>query len=127
MRVRKIDHVNIRTDLIEESAAFYARLLHLSRTTLDGMDPDKVAWLCDASGHPIVHLNAPPPGEAVMPGDDTRRLHHVAFDCADHDAIVAELEAMGCSYETNTVPQINLRQIFVIDPNGLRLELNFMG
>lgn len=127
--VRRIDHINIRTEHMEQSAAFYERLLGLRPTIPPGMPPGVVAiWLRDDSDYPLIHLNAPPNDEPNRSStSDTGRLHHVAFDCEGHDIITATLEAMGAAYECNLVDSIGLRQIFVLDPNGLRLELNFLG
>ena len=125
-RVRRIDHINIRSDRMEESAAFYERLLELRRSAPPGMSGLEAIWMCDASNHPIVHLNAPPDDEPPRRrSDDTGSLDHVAFDCQGHDRIVATLEEMGAAYDCNFVAAIGLRQIFVKDPNGVRLELNF--
>ncbi|NWK98338.1 glyoxalase/bleomycin resistance/extradiol dioxygenase family protein [Sphingobium lactosutens] len=125
--VRKIDHVNIRTDQMEESAAFYQRLLGLHRTVPPGLTGIEVVWLCDSGGFPVIHLTEPLPGEKRFPPGDTGRLHHVAFDCHGHDAIKQTLADMGVPYEINVVASIGLRQIFAIDPNGVRVELNFTG
>lgn len=127
-RVRRIDHVNIRTTRMSESAVFYERLLGLIRSSPPGIAGVEAIWMLDDAGYPIVHLNAPPEDEPRRVEDaDTGRLHHVAFDCMGHDIIIARLEAMGAAFECNLVESIGLRQIFVLDPNGLRLELNFTG
>ncbi|WP_327753816.1 VOC family protein (plasmid) [Sphingobium sp. SJ10-10] len=126
--VRRIDHVNIRTTRMEESALFYQQLLGLTRSSPPGITGVKAIWMLDGEGYPIVHLNAPPADEPLRAENaDTGRLHHVAFDCIGHDIIKARLDAMGADYECNLVESIDLRQIFVFDPNGLRLELNFTG
>ncbi|AMK19889.1 MULTISPECIES: VOC family protein [Sphingobium] len=126
--VRKIDHVNIRTDQVDESADFYQRLLGLVRTVPPGMPPGmQVVWLCDSAGLPVIHLVEPMPGDQQFPAGDTGRLHHVAFDCHGHDAITRTLADMGLPHEVNVVESIGLRQIFAIDPNGVRVELNFTG
>jgi hypothetical protein len=31
------------------------------------------------------------------------------------------------AFRPNDVPQVNLRQLFVSDPNGILFELNFFG
>lgn len=126
--VRRIDHINIRTRLMDESAAFYERLLGLKATVPPGMGDIQAIWLRDDRDYPIVHLNAPPVNEPDRSDErDTGRLHHIAFDCQGHDAIVATLDDMGAPYECNLVASIGLRQIFVLDPNAVRLELNFTG
>lgn len=127
MRVNRIDHINLRTPLLEETAVFYERLLGLKRGRPANLDPARNAWLYDEEGHPIVHVNLPEPGEEVLRGDDSGRLHHVALDCAGHDETVARLAEMGVSHQSNFIEEIGLRQLFVLDPNGVRLELNFHG
>ncbi|WP_313806896.1 VOC family protein [Sphingobium sp.] len=127
-QVRRIDHVNIRTARMEDSAIFYERLLGLTQSKPPGLSGVEAIWMLDGAGYPIIHLNAPPADEPRRADDaDTGRLHHVAFDCMGHDIIMARLDAMGLSYECNLVEAVGLRQIFVFDPNGLRLELNFTG
>jgi len=37
----------------------------------------------------------------------------------------SKLESRGLVYTSSDVPSINLRQLFVNDPNGVTLELNF--
>ena len=38
-----------------------------------------------------------------------------------------EATEMGVSHQSNFIEEIGLRQLFVLDPNGVRLELNFHG
>jgi catechol 2,3-dioxygenase-like lactoylglutathione lyase family enzyme len=123
--VRRLDHVNIRTEDMAESVRFYERLLGLSPSIPPGIGDIKVTWMCDRGDMPVIHLTEPFSGETRFDGDDTGRLHHVAFDCDGHDAIVARLADMALPYEVNVVASIGLRQIFAMDPNGVRLELNF--
>ena len=37
----------------------------------------------------------------------------------------ARLDTLGTAYRTREVAAIGLKQLFVDDPNGVRLELNF--
>lgn len=125
MRVNRIDHINLRTPLLAETSAFYERLLGLKPGRPASLDPARNAWLYDEDGHPIVHINLPEPGEAVLDGGDSGRLHHVALDCSGYDETVERLAEMGVGYQSNFIEEIGLRQLFVLDPNGVRLELNF--
>lgn len=130
MTVKALDHVNIVTDDIAASAAFYTALLGL---TPDPRIPtamkDSAAWLCDESGRPIVHLNhrtLPRSFDRDFPlGAETGAIHHVALACDDYDETVSRIEGMGLAYDTAEVPMANLRQIFVCDPHNVLLELNF--
>lgn len=119
-----IDHVNIRTDRLEEACAFYERLLLLTRDAPPGLDPARYAWLRNGAGHAVIHIASP----SERDGDDgegTGALHHVAFSCSDYDTWRSRIDAMGLSCEVNDFPAASLRQLFVIDPDGIRLEFNF--
>jgi len=125
MRVNRIDHINIRTPLLEETLSFYERLLDLKRGRAAGMDQARNAWLYDQDEQPIVHVNMPDEGE-LLPGDaDTGRVHHVALDCVGHDEFMGRVRQMDVPHSLNLIDEIGLRQVFIMDPNGVRLELNF--
>ena len=51
-------------------------------------------------------------------------VDHLAFVAGDHDAIVARLDAAGVHAVSNEMPAAGLRQLFLDDPNGVRIELN---
>ncbi|MES2494016.1 MAG: VOC family protein [Pseudomonadota bacterium] len=125
-----LDHVNVVTHDLDGTAAFYASVLELDRR--DGpspLRPDKVQWLHDASGRAVIHLVLPEVVADIvrpaLPGDRTGAIHHVAFDCTGYPAMIARLEALGLGWETNDLPSIGLRQLFVGAPDGVLLELNF--
>lgn len=133
MSVNALDHVNIRTSLMDESIAFYRNMLGMTVTPGPGMsDTSENAWIVADDGRPVVHLNRVLEGSDFL-GDDrdwsalrgSARVHHVAFDCADYDGFRARLAAAGLALRFNDVTSINLRQIFVHDPNDILIELNF--
>lgn len=132
MQVKAIDHVNVITDRMEETVAFYAEVLGLERR--DGpppLPPHLVQWMHDEAGRAVVHINRTDCprafDRAVYPGEPTGAIHHVALACAGHAELVARLEARGLEYHVNLIESIGLRQIFVTDPNAVVLELNFFG
>jgi catechol 2,3-dioxygenase-like lactoylglutathione lyase family enzyme len=55
----------------------------------------------------------------------TGPLDHIAFNAAGYDEMVERLGDRGLSYSSNLLDEIGLRQIFIEDPNGVTLELNF--
>lgn len=132
MIVERLDHVNIITDRLAETARFYAELLDLEER--DGpppLPPHQVRWMHDHAGNAILHLNAldcprayP---RAVAPGAETGAIHHVALRCGDFDTVRARLDARGADYQVNDLSSIGLRQIFTADPNNVLLELNFFA
>ncbi|MFL0671249.1 MAG: VOC family protein [Erythrobacter sp.] len=132
MIVERLDHVNIITDRLAETARFYAELLDLEER--DGpppLRPDQVRWMHDAGGQAILHLNSTDCprafDRAVMPGAETGAIHHVALRCGDFDVVKARLDARGADYRVNDLSSIGLKQIFTADPNNVLLELNFFG
>ena len=51
-------------------------------------------------------------------------VDHVAFAADDYEEIAARLREAGAEPVENSIPEANLRQLFVEDPNGLRIEIN---
>ena len=132
MQVKALDHVNIITDRLDDTADFYVRLLDLERR--DGPPPllaHQVQWMHDASGRAILHLNSVDCPRAfdrpVEPGALTGAIHHVALNCSGFDEVTRRLDAAGAEFRVNLIESIGLRQIFTPDPNNVLLELNFWG
>ena len=125
MTIKSLDHYNIETARLEETVEFYTEVLGLSR----GYRPSAIAvpgaWMY-AGGHPCIHINEVS-DELAGP---TGPINHVAFEAAnepgDYDAMKALLAEQGLPFEeSDSRPMIPLRQIFVHDPNSIRLELNY--
>ena len=132
MTATTLDHVNIATHDLPASAAFYSAVLDLRCDSgPPGMSADNVQWLYDANDRPIVHLNSPEVMAGTIrqaePGQHTGAIHHVAFNCVGHAGALARLDAMRIDYEQREVASIGLRQVFLTDPCGVLLEMNFYG
>lgn len=132
MQVNWLDHVNIITDRLDETAEFYREFLNLERR--DGpppLTPQDAQWMHDAGGKPIVHINSVDCprayDRAVQPGELTGAVHHVALNCTGYAEMISRIEARALPHQTNLVAAIGLRQIFLSDPNNVLLELNFFG
>ncbi len=120
MAIRGIDHVNIGAHRLEETRAFYRDALGLT----EGWRPDFPfggAWLYAGDGA-VVHL---------VDLDAARRpsieaaLDHFAFRIDDWAAAIARLDAAGVKYRATVVPDTPIRQVFLRDPNGVNIELNY--
>ncbi len=132
MRVNRLDHVNIITDRLDETAEFYTALLGLERRNAPPpLTPDNAQWMFDDNGLAIVHINSvecPRTYErSVKPGAATGAIHHVALTCTGHAELMQRIDTMGLACQTNRVDAIGLTQVFTTDPNNVLLELNFFG
>ena len=130
MPVHALDHVNIVTDQLEQTADFFAEVLGLTKRAR----PDfgmKGYWLSDLSGQAIIHLMEYVPGSATVaghvPGDKTAAVHHVALRCTGFAEMLDRLARLGVEHRVNDRTYGDQRQIFISDPNNVSLELNFAG
>ena len=120
MPLTKLDHVNINCADLMRSRAFYADVLGMT----DGDRPPfpgPGAWLY-IGDRAVVHLNGDRGDVGVA---STGNFDHVAFDADDIAAMRVHLNAHGIGYEEKVVPGRPLKQIFVRDPDGVMVELNF--
>jgi len=132
VNVEALDHVNIITDRLDETAEFYGRLLGLERRDAPPpLTPTTAQWMFDAANRAIIHINSldcfRTYDREVTPGELTGALHHVALRCVGYEEVKGRLDAMGADYQENLVSAISLRQIFTPDPNNVLLELNFFA
>lgn len=131
MRVDALDHVNVITADLQGTVRFYAELLELEPR--DGPPPlthENARWMYDQSGRAIVHINTldcPRAYERGVTPGPTGALHHVALRCSGYEELRARLARRGLEHHINLISAIGLRQIFVLDPNQVLLELNFFG
>jgi catechol 2,3-dioxygenase-like lactoylglutathione lyase family enzyme len=122
MQVKRIDHAAIKTTKVAETQRFFETVLGLTVGPRPAFDFDG-AWLY-ADGEDVVHLVAV---EAERVPSTQSALDHVALRVADHDGALRRLVELGIPYETRSTPGDELRQIFIRDPNGVRIELNTPG
>jgi catechol 2,3-dioxygenase-like lactoylglutathione lyase family enzyme len=131
MHVDALDHVNIITSDVEGSARFYTDLFGLEPR--DGPPPlthENARWMYDDAGRAILHLNSlecPRHYDRDIRPGPTGALHHVALKCSGYEELRARLTRRGLEHRINEVTAIGLKQIFVLDPNQVLLELNFFG
>jgi catechol 2,3-dioxygenase-like lactoylglutathione lyase family enzyme len=61
----------------------------------------------------------------TRPAASTGAFDHVAFNAQNFDAVLARLARHGVSPARNLVSKSGMRQLFVFDPNGVKIEINF--
>ena len=57
--------------------------------------------------------------------ESTGAVDHIAFTASGFDEVRARLQARGLEISENLLDEIGLRQLFIYDPNGVPIELNF--
>ena len=127
MALEALDHYTIHCADMVATRDFYRDVIGLK----DGFRPNfpfPGYWLY-CGDVPVVHLlddkGALPENRGVISGANTGRIDHVAFRGRDAAAAVERLKAQGLAFRENQVPDLGLHQVFVRDPNGIMVEMNF--
>jgi len=126
----QLDHVNIRTRRMAETIAFYRDVLGMVVKPPPMTDDIlKGAFVYDPAGHAIFHLVATDKfveGPEPVSGAAQRGLvDHVALQCSDLEPFMANIRERNIEHKEVDVPQLKLHLVFLRDPNGVMIELNF--
>jgi catechol 2,3-dioxygenase-like lactoylglutathione lyase family enzyme len=119
MAITEMNHFTVLTDDLDRTRAFYEGLLGLR----EGPRPPlgfPGAWLY-AGERPVLHVIA---GRA-LPAERRGVLDHMAFSATNLAEVVARLESARVAYDLKRQAESNVWQLFVNDPNGARVELDF--
>ncbi len=136
----RLAHYAIRATDLAASIRFYEEILGLR----DGPRPRfgfPGAWLYAPEDHDpdsqgVVHLIAAPDATADAgaldaylgergPADGSGAIDHIAFAAEDWPAQRRRYEAAGIAFSERSVPGLGLRQVFITDPSGITVELNY--
>jgi catechol 2,3-dioxygenase-like lactoylglutathione lyase family enzyme len=146
MDIKRVDHYSIRTRDLERSQRFYTDVIGLKAGPRPPFDFPGY-WLYSgepppdlhnpAKNYGLVHLmgwNTDNPGamdayvgsrpDAVLEGG-TGSLDHVAFAATGREAMLERCRKHGIEFIERQVPLLGLIQVFIKDPDGVTLELNF--
>ena len=134
-----LNHFSIRTTDLDASRRFYADVLGLSV----GPRPDfpfPGLWMYGGDhgevANAVVHIIGIDPDDAqglegYLGGRDDASLQgsgavdHIAFFATGLAQMQRHLRAQEIDFRERTVPSIGLHQLFVTDPSGVVIELNY--
>jgi catechol 2,3-dioxygenase-like lactoylglutathione lyase family enzyme len=132
MPLTKLEHYLVISDDIEATRRFYCDALGMRVGFRPELEFDGY-WLY-VGDVPCIHI-----GERVSyarylesmgipmssgePGSGM--VDHVAFNGTGFDDMLDRLRALGVDAHANYVDEIGLRQLFLLDPSGIKVELNF--
>jgi catechol 2,3-dioxygenase-like lactoylglutathione lyase family enzyme len=146
MEIKRIDHYSIRTADVEASRKFYTEIIGLNvgprpafkfpglwlyngKPPADlehaqgnygivhvmGVDPNDPQGLIDTMGYVDPH---------TLKGG-TGALDHIALSVTGRAGMAERCKTADVSYFERSVPTLGLHQMFLKDPNGVIIELNF--
>ena len=119
MGIKGLDHVNINTTNTKDTMSFYTDLLDLT----DGFRPPfdfPGAWLY-AGGNAVIHLVFSDSEPNVI----SNPVDHIALEATGFEETKQRLENENWEFRCSNVSDTQIRQIFLVDLNGVKLELNF--
>jgi len=146
MEIKRVDHYSIRTNDLESSRRFYTQVIGLNEGPRPPFDfpgywlytgePPKDLQTGGGRNYGLVHLmgdNKDKPGSLdAYVGDrkdsargGTGSLDHVAFAATGRAAMLDRCRRNNVGFFERAVPMLGLRQVFVKDPDGVTIELNF--
>jgi catechol 2,3-dioxygenase-like lactoylglutathione lyase family enzyme len=131
MTVQALEHVTIRCANLTRTRDFYVELMGLAEGERPAF-PFRGYWLY-LGAIPVVHLVEASDSDGawgrdiVIPKaeDGTGSFDHVAFRGDDFLAMRARLQNAGVIFKERVVPGGRLSQLFVPDPEGVLVEINF--
>ena len=117
--IRGMNHFTVLTDDVDRTVQFYCDLLGLS----PGSRPDlgfPGAWLY-ADGNAVLHII----GGRTLPAQRAGVIDHMAFSAGGLATVKRQLDDAKIPYELRRQRQSNTWQLFLHDPNGAKVELDF--
>ena len=124
MEVNTIDHVNVETDDVDRSAKFYKEVIGLE----EGPRPEfsRPGYWMYASDKPVVHIIQTKPDNKMLTGSKDASISHFALQIKDYKKACDHLDSLGIEYEAINVPNSEIRQLFLEDPEGVLIELIYL-
>jgi catechol 2,3-dioxygenase-like lactoylglutathione lyase family enzyme len=130
MPLGALQHYTIEPSDLEATKNFYCDVLGLQNGDRPPLGFPGY-WLY-SGGVATVHLlgDRQPREGIVVRGTkkkfkDTGRFDHIAFAATDIEGVRARLNAKNVKFREQVVPRTGAAQIFLYDPDGIGVELNF--
>jgi len=132
MPVQRLEHFLVVSEDMDATRDFYCDVLGMTVGFRPALDfPGYWLYLGDAGCLHVAEWETYArwtrevdiPMSTKAPGSGP--VDHIAFNATGFDEIIAKLDRRGLGYKQNRLDDIGLRQIFLKDPNGITLELNF--
>ena len=123
--ILSINHIQLvaEKDLVLKLRDFYCDVVGLS----EGFRPafDRFGYWLYIGDKDVLHLITPKEGD--VRSQQKSSFDHVAFKTANYQDVLKKLKLLNISFEERPIPGMTAHQIFLRDPAGNRVELNFDG
>ena len=122
MQIKKLDHVNLRTNQLDVMIDWYTDVLGMRTGDRPGFSfPGAWMYAGDAAAVHLVGINCTPGA-----GSETDlKLEHFAFSATGGAQFQAKLERKGIPYKRVDIPDIAVYQINLWDPDGNHIHIDF--
>ena len=134
MPLLRMEHYLVLSDDIEKTKDFYCDALGMREGFRPRLEfPGYWLYVGDT---PCIHIGEWQTYSAhsreqqipvTTPAPGTGPVDHIAFNGDDFDEIVARLAQHGVTAHVNHAAGGTLRQLFLTDPNGVKIEINVRG
>ena len=121
--ILSINHIQLvaEKDLVIQLRDFYCNVVGLTEGFRPAFERFGV-WLY-INDKDVVHLITPKEGDDRSPHKSS--YDHVAFKACDYEGVLKKLKTLNIPFEEKPIPGMTAHQIFLKDPAGNRVELNF--
>jgi len=123
--ILSINHIQLvaEKDLVLKLRDFYCDVVGLT----EGFRPafERFGFWLYIGEKDVLHLITPKEGDGRSPQKSS--FDHIAFKADNYEDVLKKLKSLNISFEEKPIPGMTARQIFMRDPAGNRVELNFDG
>jgi catechol 2,3-dioxygenase-like lactoylglutathione lyase family enzyme len=121
--ILSINHIQLvaEEDLVLKLRDFYCDVVGLT----EGFRPvfERFGFWLYIGDKDVLHLITPKAGDERS--SQKSSFDHIAFKTANYETVLNKLKALNIPFEEKPIPGMSAHQIFLRDPVGNRVELNF--
>jgi catechol 2,3-dioxygenase-like lactoylglutathione lyase family enzyme len=128
----KIEHYLVLTPNIDATRDFYVDVLGMQMGFRPPLGfPGHWVYIGDT---PVIHIAEWTTYTArqkakntfvTTPAEGTGPVDHIAFGAEDYDGVLDRIRNHDVAVRENNNPGNTVRQLFLFDPNGVQIEINF--
>ena len=123
--ILSINHIQLvaEKDLVIQLKDFYCNVVGLT----EGSRPpfERFGFWLYIGDKDVLHLITPKEGDGRSPQKSS--FDHIAFKTDNYNDVLKKLASLHIPFEEKPIPGMIAHQIFLRDPAGNRVELNFEG